>query len=106
MYPLDSLVYPLHSLVYRPGVPFRFTRVLSIHSDLRVGCALPFLQENVGRQGQQQPSGEDDGSGWSDGGGGGVAHGIGIITAADYFSLGNRQQAYLDIGKTVAAFDR
>ncbi|CAN0547341.1 unnamed protein product, partial [Ectocarpus sp. 12 AP-2014] len=63
------------------------------------------LQENVGRQGQQQ-SGEDEGSGWSDGGGGGVAHGIDIITAADYFSLGNRQQAYLDIGKTVAAFDR
>ena len=45
-------------------------------------------------------------SGYSDGGGGGVAHGIDIITAADYFSLGNRQQAYLDISKTVAAFER
>lgn len=35
-----------------------------------------------------------------------MAHGIDIITAADYFSLGNRQQAYLDISKTVAAFER
>ncbi|CAM9634190.1 unnamed protein product, partial [Ectocarpus sp. 8 AP-2014] len=68
-------------------------------------AAAAALQENVGRQGQQQ-SGEDDGSGWSGGGGGGVAHGIDIITAADYFSLGNRLQAYLNIGKTVAAFDR
>lgn len=35
-----------------------------------------------------------------------MAHGIDIITAADYFSLGNRQQAYLDISKTVATFER
>lgn len=35
-----------------------------------------------------------------------MAHGIDVITAADYFSLGNRQQAYLDISKTVAAFER
>lgn len=50
--------------------------------------------------------GPGEGSGYSEGGGGGVAHGIDIITAADYFSLGNRQQAYLDISKAVAAFER
>lgn len=63
-------------------------------------------QENVGRQGQSGDGAAGEGSaggGWA---GGGVAHGIDIITAADYFSLGNRQQAYLEISKTVASFDR
>lgn len=54
------------------------------------------LQENVGRQGQYGDNAQ----------GSGVAHGIDIITAADYFSLGNRQQAYLQITKTVATFVR
>lgn len=66
----------------------------------------------MGRQGQSggdHTEGPGTGeAGWSDGGGGGggVAHGIDIITAADYFSLGNRQQAYLEISKTIAAFER
>lgn len=67
----------------------------------------------MGRQGQSgggggDQAGEDgdgEGGGWGEAGGG-VAHGIDIITAADYFSLGNRQQAYLEISKTVAAFGR
>lgn len=61
----------------------------------------------MGRQGQSggdQKEGEAAGEGSESGGG--VAHGIDIITAADYFSLGNRQQAYLEISKTIAAFER
>lgn len=61
-------------------------------------AVLKRLQENVGRQGH---FGEGAG-----GDGGGVAHGIDIITVADYFSLGNRQQAYLEISNTVASFER
>eukprot|EP00752_Nemacystus_decipiens_P005667 g5128.t1 len=73
-------------------------------------AAAAALQENVGRQGQTGGD-QSGGEGAAEDGGygegiGGVAHGIDIITAADYFSLGNRQQAYLDISKTVANFDR
>lgn len=32
-------------------------------------------------------------------------HGIAILTAADYFSLGNRTDAYLNIALTIAEFD-
>ncbi|CAM9179699.1 unnamed protein product [Scytosiphon promiscuus] len=72
-------------------------------------AAAAALQENVGRQGQSggdhaEGEGAREGS-WSESGGG-VAHGIDVITAADYFSLGNRQSAYLEISKTIAAFDR
>lgn len=35
-----------------------------------------------------------------------MAHGIDIITVADYFALGNRQQAFLEISKAVAKFER
>ncbi|CAM9573000.1 unnamed protein product, partial [Laminaria digitata] len=67
-------------------------------------AAAAALQENVGRQGQfGEGAGGDGGGGGS---GGGVAHGIDIITVADYFSLGNRQQAYLEISNTVASFER
>lgn len=67
------------------------------------------LQENVGRQGQYGDGGdrkeapEEFDVGLAVGG---VAHGIAIITAADYFALGNRQQAYLEISTLVASFDR
>jgi tubulin-specific chaperone D len=44
-------------------------------------------QENVGRQGHEN-----------------MAHGIEILTAADYFSLGSRTAAYLTIAPYVASF--
>lgn len=47
------------------------------------------FQENVGRQGHEN-----------------FLHGIEILTAADYFSLGNRTNAYLSISHAVAQFPR
>jgi hypothetical protein len=46
------------------------------------------FQENVGRQGHQN-----------------FEHGIEIVTAADFFTLGNRAAAYLDISVTIAAIE-
>ena len=51
--------------------------------DREVNCrraASAAFQENVGRQGHDN-----------------FPHGIEILTAADYFTLGNRANAYLDI---------
>ncbi|CAM9733282.1 unnamed protein product, partial [Sphacelaria rigidula] len=59
-------------------------------------AAAAAFQENVGRQGQYGDTARSAG----------VAHGIEIITIADYFSLGNKQQAYLDITPRVASFKR
>lgn len=79
---------------------------------MRQVCHLLFcystLQENVGRQGQYgDGTGGVGGKEFYDGHAvGGVAHGIAIITAADYFALGNRQQAYLEISTLVASFER
>eukprot|EP00742_Colponemidia_sp_Colp-10_P003876 GILJ01004127.1.p1 GENE.GILJ01004127.1~~GILJ01004127.1.p1 ORF type:complete len:1237 (-),score=209.83 GILJ01004127.1:67-3777(-) len=56
--------------------------------DREVNCrraASAAFQENVGRQGQ-------------------FPHGIDILTAADYFTLGNRSNAFLDISVFVAQF--
>ncbi|CAN0009355.1 unnamed protein product, partial [Hapterophycus canaliculatus] len=66
-------------------------------------AAAAALQASCPAQYRPQSEGAEEG-GWSEGGGG-VAHGIDIIIAADYFSLGNRQQAYLEISKTIAAFE-
>ncbi|CAN0382545.1 unnamed protein product, partial [Discosporangium mesarthrocarpum] len=60
-------------------------------------AAAAAFQENVGRQGQGQGQGQA---------GGGIPNGIEIITAADFFSLGNRQQAFLEVSKAVAKFPR
>lgn len=45
------------------------------------------FQENVGRQGHDN-----------------FPHGIDILTAADYFTLGNRTNAYLNISVYIARF--
>lgn len=58
--------------------------------DREINCrraAAAAFQENVGRQGARN-----------------FAHGIAILAAADYFTLGNRQAAYLSIGPAVAHF--
>jgi len=48
---------------------------------------LLLYQENVGRQGHDN-----------------FPNGITILTAADYFSLGNRANAYLSVAPVIAAF--
>ena len=55
---------------------------------VRLAASAAF-QENVGRQGHEN-----------------FPHGIEILTAADYFSLGNRSRAYLEISVFVAKFAR
>eukprot|EP00698_Gefionella_okellyi_P015427 TRINITY_DN4352_c0_g1_i1.p1 TRINITY_DN4352_c0_g1~~TRINITY_DN4352_c0_g1_i1.p1 ORF type:complete len:1198 (-),score=203.98 TRINITY_DN4352_c0_g1_i1:1530-5069(-) len=57
--------------------------------DREVNCrraASAAFQENVGRQGT-------------------FPHGIEILTVADFFSLGNRVRAYLDIAPTIAQYE-
>jgi hypothetical protein len=57
--------------------------------DREINCrraASAAFQENVGRQGT-------------------FAHGIEIVTKADYFALGNRSHAYQDVSLFVAQFD-
>ena len=57
--------------------------------DREVNCrraASAALQENVGRQGS-------------------FPHGIDIVTRADYFTVGSRPNAYLDIGRYIGTFD-
>jgi hypothetical protein len=49
-------------------------------------AAAAAFQENVGRQGQ-------------------FPHGIEIVTAADFFSVGNRARAFLQIAPQIAAFE-
>ena len=44
------------------------------------------FQENVGRQGN-------------------FPHGIDILTAADYFTVGNRSRAYLDVSLEIAKYE-
>ncbi len=59
--------------------------------DREVNCrraASAAFQENVGRQGHEN-----------------FVHGIEIITKADYFALGNRQHAYMDLGPFIAGYD-
>jgi tubulin-specific chaperone D len=58
---------------------------MSRHATTRPASAA--FQENVGRQGHQN-----------------FPFGIEILTAADYFTLGNRQAAYQDIALAVARF--
>ena len=58
--------------------------------DREVNCrraASAAFQENVGRQGNEN-----------------FPHGIEILTAADYFSLGNRRNAYTEVSVQVAKF--
>ena len=58
--------------------------------DREINCrraASAAFQENVGRQGHAN-----------------FPHGIDILTAADYFTLGNRRSAYLNISVHVASF--
>jgi hypothetical protein len=65
--------------------------VLTSLFDRQVNCrraASAAFQEAVGRQGAQN-----------------FPHGIAILTRADYFSLGNRNDAYLDIAPSVAIFE-
>ena len=60
--------------------------------DREINCrraASAAFQENVGRQGNEN-----------------FKHGIEILTAADYFTLGNRVNAYTSIAKFVANFDK
>eukprot|EP01084_Bolivina_argentea_P309179 534770_1 len=52
-------------------------------------AAAAAFQENVGRQGHSN-----------------FPHGIDIITAANFFTLGNRTTAYLDISIKIAGFER
>ena len=57
--------------------------------DREVNCrraASAAFQENVGRQGN-------------------FPHGIEIVTRADYFSVGSRPNAYLEIGRYIGSFD-
>jgi hypothetical protein len=64
--------------------------VLTSLFDREVNCrraASAAFQEAVGRQGAQN-----------------FPHGIAILTRADYFSLGNRNDAYLEIAPSVAIF--
>lgn len=59
--------------------------------DREINCrraASAAFQENVGRQGHEN-----------------FAHGIEILTAADFFTLGNVRNAYLDISSFVAGFE-
>lgn len=65
--------------------------VLTSLFDREVNCrraASAAFQEAVGRQGAQN-----------------FPHGIAILTKADYFSLGNRNDAYLEIAPSVASFE-
>ncbi|KAL3803856.1 hypothetical protein HJC23_004018 [Cyclotella cryptica] len=65
--------------------------VLTSLFDREVNCrraASAAFQESVGRQGADN-----------------FKHGIEILTAADYFSLGNRVDAYLNIALMIAKFD-
>ncbi|GKZ00977.1 hypothetical protein MPSEU_001049200 [Mayamaea pseudoterrestris] len=65
--------------------------VLTSLFDREVNCrraASAAFQEAVGRQGSAN-----------------FPNGIAILTVADFFSLGNRKQAYLSIAKNVASFD-
>lgn len=65
--------------------------VLTSLFDREVNCrraASAAFQEAVGRQGAQN-----------------FPHGIAILTKADYFSLGNRNDAYLDIASAVAGYE-
>ena len=58
--------------------------------DREINCrraASAAFQENVGRQGHEN-----------------FPNGIDILTIADYFTVGNRNSAYLDIGKQIAAY--
>ena len=62
--------------------------------DREVNCrraAAAAFQENVGRQGG--PACVN------------VPHGIDIINIADYFSIGNRRESYLNIASTIARFE-
>ena len=82
---------------YAPSVlkPYMSTlsqsMVIACLFDREVNCrraASAAFQECVGRQGGQN-----------------VKHGIDILTAADYFSLGNRSDAYKTVACSVAKFD-
>ena len=77
--------------VMRPYVPQLCQgMLLTSLFDREINCrraASAAFQENVGRQGHQN-----------------FPHGIEILTAADYFTLGNRQAAYLSISPCVARF--
>eukprot|EP00624_Nannochloropsis_granulata_P000320 evm.model.NODE_11267_length_1167_cov_18.132820.1 len=58
--------------------------------DREINCrraASAAFQENVGRQGHEN-----------------FPHGIDILTVADYFTLGNRQVAFLEVSPAVARF--
>lgn len=66
------------------------TMLITALYDREVNCrraASAAFQENVGRQGNES-----------------FEHGIDIITIADYFSLGVRSHAYLDIAPSIAIF--
>jgi len=78
-------------LVMREHVP-RLAEGMLLTSlfDREINCrraASAAFQENVGRQGH-----------------GNFPHGIQILTSADYFSLGNRQNAFLEVAPAVARF--
>ena len=81
---------------YAPGIlkPFVSQLCQSVVTtflfDREVNCrraASAAFQEMVGRQGADN-----------------VPHGIGILTAADYYSLGNRTDAYITIAPQIASF--
>ena len=77
--------------VMKPHV-HRLSRAMMVTAicDREVNCrraASAAFQENVGRQGNEN-----------------FPHGIEILTAADYFSLGNRRNAYTEVSVQVAKF--
>jgi len=77
--------------VMKPHVQ-RLSRAMMVTAicDREVNCrraASAAFQENVGRQGNEN-----------------FPHGIEILTAADYFSLGNRRNAYTEVSVQVAKF--
>jgi len=82
---------------YAPDVMKPFVHDLSVAMllaalfDREINCrraASAAFQENVGRQGNEN-----------------FQHGIDILTAADYFTLGNRHNAYTSIADFVAQFE-
>eukprot|EP00986_Skeletonema_menzelii_P017354 scaffold19153_cov80-Skeletonema_menzelii.AAC.9 len=82
---------------YEPSVLRPYVRMLSVALvltslfDREVNCrraASAAFQESVGRQGADS-----------------FKHGIAILTAADYFSLGNRNESFSNISLTISKFE-
>lgn len=67
--------------------PPLYVHLLTLFISTVMLSASAAFQENVGRQGHDN-----------------FPHGIDILTAADYFTLGNRTNAYLKISVYIARF--